>query len=227
MNEPSVFKTPTGTMPLDNRHDNDGQPTDHRALHNVYGMQMARATYEGLLRLRPDERPFVLSRASFRGRAALLGAVDRRRDLGLVGAARIPSHADEPGAVGLCLRRQRHRWFRPRPLARAVRPLAAGVGVCALHADPRRSRHARQGAVVLRSSHRDHFQAGNRAALPALALRVQRDERGERHGRPRAATPVSRVPGGRSLLGPGDRVSLRSLRCSSRPCCARGSSSAR
>ena len=67
MNEPAVFETATGTMPLDVRHDNEGSPTDHREIHNVYGMLMTRATQEGLLRLRPNERPFVLSRASFAG----------------------------------------------------------------------------------------------------------------------------------------------------------------
>jgi alpha-glucosidase len=67
MNEPAVFETPTGTMPLDVRHDNEGSPTDHREIHNVYGMLMTRSTYEGLRRLRPDERPFILSRASFAG----------------------------------------------------------------------------------------------------------------------------------------------------------------
>ena len=48
-------------------HDNEGQPTDHREIHNVYGLLMTRSTYEGLLRLRPDERPFVLTRATFAG----------------------------------------------------------------------------------------------------------------------------------------------------------------
>ncbi|HEV7767969.1 MAG TPA: glycoside hydrolase family 31 protein [Thermoanaerobaculia bacterium] len=67
MNEPAVFDTPTGTMPLDVRHDNEGAPSDHREVHNVYGMLMTRSTHEGLLRLRPNERPFVLSRASFAG----------------------------------------------------------------------------------------------------------------------------------------------------------------
>jgi alpha-glucosidase len=67
MNEPAVFETVTGTMPLTVRHDNEGQPTDHREIHNVYGLLMSRATYEGLRRLRPDERPFVLTRASFAG----------------------------------------------------------------------------------------------------------------------------------------------------------------
>jgi alpha-glucosidase len=67
MNEPAVFDTATGTMPLDVRHDNDGAPTDQREIHNVYGQLMTRGTYEGLLRLRPDERPFVLTRATYAG----------------------------------------------------------------------------------------------------------------------------------------------------------------
>lgn len=67
MNEPSVFVPPTGTMPLDLVHDNEGQPTDHREIHNVYGQLMSRATFEGLSRLRPNERAFVLTRSSFAG----------------------------------------------------------------------------------------------------------------------------------------------------------------
>ena len=67
MNEPAIFDTPTGTMPLTVRHDNEGQPTDHRAIHNVYGLLMTRATHEGLLRLQPNTRPFVLTRASYAG----------------------------------------------------------------------------------------------------------------------------------------------------------------
>ena len=67
MNEPAVFETVTGTMPLDVRHHGDGQPADHREIHNVYGLLNTQATYEGLRRLRPNDRPFVLSRASFAG----------------------------------------------------------------------------------------------------------------------------------------------------------------
>ena len=67
MDEPSVFDTPNGTMPLDVVFDNEGQPTTHREIHNVYGQLMSRATFEGLARLRPNERPFVLTRASFAG----------------------------------------------------------------------------------------------------------------------------------------------------------------
>lgn len=64
MNEPSVWG---GTFPPIVRQDNDGQPSDHSAVHNVWGMQMVRATYEGVRRLRPEERPFVLTRAGFAG----------------------------------------------------------------------------------------------------------------------------------------------------------------
>ena len=70
MNEPAVFGPDSKTMPTSNRHDADadlGGPGDHARYHNVYGMQMVRATREGALAARPDRRPFVLSRANFLG----------------------------------------------------------------------------------------------------------------------------------------------------------------
>lgn len=67
MNEPAVFKLDIATCPDNVLHHYDGHPCDHRKGHNVYGQQMSRATYEGLKRLRPDKRPFVLTRASFSG----------------------------------------------------------------------------------------------------------------------------------------------------------------
>ncbi|MGB2628722.1 MAG: TIM-barrel domain-containing protein [Candidatus Acidiferrum sp.] len=68
MNEPALFETPTKTMPLDNRHRlDDGTSLDHRAIHNVFGMLNVRGTYDGLRTLRPNERPFVLTRAAYAG----------------------------------------------------------------------------------------------------------------------------------------------------------------
>ena len=67
MDEPAVFKTASGTMPLDLVFDNEGQPASQRELHNVYGQLLSRSTFEGLSSLRPNERPFVLTRASFAG----------------------------------------------------------------------------------------------------------------------------------------------------------------
>jgi alpha-glucosidase len=67
MNEPAIFKTASKTMPLDVVHSFEGRKTDHREAHNVFGMENARATYEGLLKLSPGRRPFVLTRAAFAG----------------------------------------------------------------------------------------------------------------------------------------------------------------
>jgi len=72
MNEPSIFDSPTGTIPLNivHRIDEPGFSTrtaTHAELHNVYGMENSRATYDGLLKINPDTRPFVLTRASYAG----------------------------------------------------------------------------------------------------------------------------------------------------------------
>ncbi|MCB5165222.1 glycosyl hydrolase [Streptomyces bambusae] len=68
MNEPVSF-APFGdaTLPRSAQHALDGSPGDHRAGHNVYGLAMARAGYEGLVRLRPAERPFLFSRSGWAG----------------------------------------------------------------------------------------------------------------------------------------------------------------
>ncbi len=67
MNEAAVFFGPVNTLPVELRHDNDGQPTDQREIHNVYGMLQTQSTREALQRLQPDKRPFVLTRATFAG----------------------------------------------------------------------------------------------------------------------------------------------------------------
>ena len=72
MNEPSVFLTPLHTMPGDARHRIDepgfrSRTATHLEIHNVYGMENSRATYDGLIKLNPDLRPFVLTRATYAG----------------------------------------------------------------------------------------------------------------------------------------------------------------
>ncbi len=72
MNEPSVFSGPGFTMPLTSVHhiEEPGfapRAASHAEIHNILGLENARATYEGLLKLRPDERPFVLTRATYAG----------------------------------------------------------------------------------------------------------------------------------------------------------------
>ncbi|MCL5039579.1 MAG: glycoside hydrolase family 31 protein [Firmicutes bacterium] len=67
MNEPSVFHVSGKTMDLTVYHGEEGRELTHAEVHNLYGYLMSRATYEGLLRQRPGERPFVLTRAGFAG----------------------------------------------------------------------------------------------------------------------------------------------------------------
>jgi alpha-glucosidase len=43
------------------------EPKYHAQIHNTYGSLMACSVREGLLRLRPDERPFVITRAGYAG----------------------------------------------------------------------------------------------------------------------------------------------------------------
>ncbi|MFN4198879.1 MAG: glycoside hydrolase family 31 protein [Flavobacterium sp.] len=67
MNEPAVMEVPTKTFPLDVRHDYDGNPCSHRKAHNIYGTQMARATYEGVKRFAYPKRPFIITRSAYSG----------------------------------------------------------------------------------------------------------------------------------------------------------------
>lgn len=67
MDEPALFIPLQSTMPDDVVHPGDGDPRFHAQVHNLYGSLMARATREGLRRLRPDERPLVITRAGFAG----------------------------------------------------------------------------------------------------------------------------------------------------------------
>lgn len=67
MNEPACFEVDSKTFPDNVQHHYEGNPTDHRQAHNVYGMQMARATYEAAKYFAPEKRPFVLTRSTFAG----------------------------------------------------------------------------------------------------------------------------------------------------------------
>ncbi|MFE6780012.1 glycoside hydrolase family 31 protein [Streptomyces sp. NPDC057702] len=68
MNEPASFAAfGDPTLPLSARHALEGRGGDHREAHNVYGLAMARAGYEALRELRPDQRPFLFSRSGWAG----------------------------------------------------------------------------------------------------------------------------------------------------------------
>ncbi|MCS6928644.1 MAG: glycoside hydrolase family 31 protein [Saprospiraceae bacterium] len=67
MNEPTVSHVRSRTLPDDVLHSFERRWATHRQLHNVYGLLMTRACWEGLRRLRPEKRPFVLTRSTFSG----------------------------------------------------------------------------------------------------------------------------------------------------------------
>ncbi len=60
MNEPATWG---GTFPDIVQFDDEGRGADHLKMHNLYGLLMAQSTYEGVKKLRPNQRPFVLTRA--------------------------------------------------------------------------------------------------------------------------------------------------------------------
>lgn len=70
MNEPSVFEGVDGTMDEDAIHmpgEGHYEFGSHLRYHNIYGMNMVRASRDGSLLAQPDKRPFVLSRDNFLG----------------------------------------------------------------------------------------------------------------------------------------------------------------
>jgi alpha-glucosidase len=78
MNEPALFIPQNSTMPPDVIHPGGGKPQFHVQVHNAYGSLMVQAAREGLLRLRPERRPFIISRSGYAGiqRHALLWTGD-------------------------------------------------------------------------------------------------------------------------------------------------------
>lgn len=129
MNEPAIFETPTKTMPLGTVHriEGDGfepRKASHAEVHNVYGLENSRATHDGLLALRPKQRPFVMTRATYAGGQKyavtwtgdnsstwdhLKLAVQQMLSLGLSGFSW--SGADIPGFIGGASPELATRWF--------------------------------------------------------------------------------------------------------------------
>lgn len=68
MNEPAAFILwGDRSLPKPTQHFMEGRGGDHREAHNVYGLLQAKAGYESLCGHRPDQRPFIVSRAGWAG----------------------------------------------------------------------------------------------------------------------------------------------------------------
>lgn len=63
MNEPASFN---GPLPLDVLFKGDDELLSHKEIHNVYGHNMAQATYEGMKK-NTNRRPFIITRACYSG----------------------------------------------------------------------------------------------------------------------------------------------------------------
>ena len=163
---------------------------------------MTQSTYEGLQRLRPDERPFVLTRASFAGgqRYSALWPGDNVSDWDAL--PRDHPHAHGHGPLGLPVRRQRHRRLRGRARRRSC--TRAG---CRPASSTRSCARTRRSARPTRSRGRTapRHEAINRRAIELryqlLPAHLQRDGGGEPHRAARDAAAPARVP--RGPRGPG------------------------
>ena len=73
MNEPALNERPFGdegkhiSFPLDAPQGSADEKTNHAETHNIYGLMIAQASYEGMKKYRPGERAFFLSRAGYAG----------------------------------------------------------------------------------------------------------------------------------------------------------------
>jgi alpha-glucosidase len=67
MNEPSDFVDQTGKAQMDVVSYDEGERSTHAKNRNLFALLMARATYEGLERLEPNKRPYVITRAGYAG----------------------------------------------------------------------------------------------------------------------------------------------------------------
>ncbi|XWK89594.1 MAG: glycoside hydrolase family 31 protein [Phormidium sp.] len=68
MNEPAAFILwGDRSLPKPTQHYMEGRGGDHREAHNVYGLLQAEAGYKSLCGHRPEQRPFIVSRAGWAG----------------------------------------------------------------------------------------------------------------------------------------------------------------
>ena len=209
MNEPALFIPDGATMPDDVVHPGGraGEARWHAQIHNTYGSLMARAAREGLLALRPEERPFVITAPGTPACSAT--PCTGPGQLQLVGAP-VDEHATtpEPRPLRRRLGRCRRGRIRRRHERRAPGPLDGVRGLPTLLPQPHHDRNPPPGAVGLRSPTSrcagDDQTSPAPPPLPLLALR-----RVPQDGRADPAPPPVRVPRGRDDLHGRRRVPAR------------------
>jgi alpha-glucosidase len=124
MNEPSDFVDQTGKMQMDVVNYDEGEYSTHAKNRNTFALLMARATREGLERLQPDKRPYIITRAGYAGYQrytttwtgdntstweAMALSIPMFQSLGLSGVAFVGT--DVGGFIGRCDGEMLTRWY--------------------------------------------------------------------------------------------------------------------
>ena len=152
MNEPAIFDVPSKTMPDDVRHriEEPGfltRVTNHLEVHNIFGMQNSRGTYEGLLKLQPNDAPIRHDPRQLCRRPALRRHLDRRQLQHLEPSA--PNHTAAAQPRPQRVRHERSRCGRLCRLSatRTAHALARGRGLPAHRPRPHRQQHQPPGTL--------------------------------------------------------------------------------
>ncbi|MBN1302055.1 MAG: glycoside hydrolase family 31 protein [Melioribacteraceae bacterium] len=64
MNEPAIWGQ---AFPDIVEFDDNGFGANHKKIHNIYALAMAKSTFDGIRKYHPNKRPFILTRAGFSG----------------------------------------------------------------------------------------------------------------------------------------------------------------
>jgi alpha-glucosidase len=174
MNEPSVFDGPGKTMPLGNLHriEEPGFTTRtaiHSEIHNIVGLENVRATYEGLLQIRPDERPYA---GYLRRRTTLRIYLDGRQCRHLEPSPAGHADGSEPGIERHLFRRRRCWRIQRKPVIRFVDPVGSAGSVLPVLPQSLRKRHAPARAVGPWPGAGNHPPSLRRDSVPALAVHL-------------------------------------------------------
>ena len=156
----------------------------HAEIHNIVGLENARATYEGLLKLRPNERPFVLTRATYAGgqRYGFTWTGDNsatwnhlRLATQMVSESRHQRHSFRGR------RRGRIQWLAT---SRAAHALGGAGGVLAILPRPRHQGQPSARGVEQRTRAGSHPAPLHRNALSPAAVLLRTGGRSLAHGAP-------------------------------------------
>ena len=158
MNEPSVFNTPTHTMPArccpsHRRAGLHPRTATHAEIHDVYGMENSRATFEGLLNARSEPAALCSHPRHLRWRPALCGYMDRRQQQQLEPSPHDHLHARESRPERLRLQRRGCGRLRRNAIAGSADEVARDRRLSAHRPRPYRERTPAirsRGLAVLR-----------------------------------------------------------------------------